>query len=1404
MGTIFDQPSSDYKYWAFISYSHADEKWAGWLHKALETYGVPKVLVGKNSKQGKIPKKAYPVFRDRDELPTSADLGEKLTSALRSSRFLIVICSPKAVASKWVNEEIRIYKAMGREDRVLCLIVDGEPYASENPQWGLAECFPEPVRYKVDPDGNVTDEKTEPIAADVRRGKDGRQNARLKILAGMFGVNFSDLKQRDHERERRRMHYILAGVSILFMVFCVLFVFLYLAKENAVEARRMAEGERLVADQAAKRAKEALSEAFASRAAEQKALLDARLAERDAKNAEAKAVAAANDLKVALTKTLEAQKREQEALKQAETNYAEALNAKGVAERALATAETNRVLAEMRKSQFQRALALADSKEAARLTSAGEDAKALAYLARSLNSDPANSSVEAKVISMLVEKDWTLPQVPPLNHKGPVTAVHFSPDGQSVLTASGNDVFLWQSNQFQKAAVKLSHAGVVRHAEFSPDGSLVLTASDDRSARLWNARTGQPVGKPMLHEDWVYEAAFGAGGKMVVTSSHDRSARVWDGATGDPLTGPMRHDGVVRTSRFSPDGRLLAVAAENDVRLWDVATGSPQGGVLRHGGGVYSLAFSPDGSLLVTGSGDRQVRLWNTSSGSQLPTSMAHDDWVNQVAFSPDGMHVASASRDGITRVWNVPDGQAVGEPIRQGLSVNHLAFSPNGLLLASASLDRTVGIWDAWSGVAALQPIRLESPPSSLDFSPDGRWLIVGTESGDARVVSAVSGKPLIEPFVHGQAVLGVAFSPDEKFLASASSDRTVVVWNLGTGAAQFPPMNHRGEVQMVEFSPDGSLLASAMELQVQVWDARTGQPIHDRIQHTLRITAMVFSGDGKALLTAGRDRQAMLWNARTGEKLWAQPALHQRTINSAVFSSDGRFVLTSSDDGMCKIWEASTGELVREGFNHSGEITQAVFSQDGKWLATSSRDKTARIWNATTGEALSAPLPHDAQVNAVAFDPTGRFVATGTQDRLIRIWEAESGRPATEPIRQGGEVVAVEFSRDGRLLSCLLRGSDAVVLDTLSWSPISTRFRHERIVRDMVISPSAGFLATASDDRTAKVWQISLPGDTPEWLPELAEIVGGYTMSEAGGTTILSNPWEQYAAVQKEVLSSENQHAKDWGQWFLADRRTRTVSAFSKIPTDAYLEQASHSESDVRVLRDMLRVSPDHGFVISRLAQNVQRLQLPLADFYSRKAVEFSPVNPEVLWVRAAVLLAQGKTEPAWEILQRALAVEPRSPAQLLAEGYELDRYNQSETRSKGWLPKGWTDLNAKEVVQVDYARVMDLPPDSKAGFRIQAQSPRGRRASVGGPRYIAQPRERYTLEGWVRSPGRSDLGVSFVKFLEPQTTILSDTIRTTEDWKRFRVSVSHAEMLAGEVVLQVPSNATVDVAGLVLKLE
>ena len=217
-------PSEQPKYWAFISYSQRDAQWGRWLHAALERYRIPRPLVGRNTGKFVVPRRLFPVFRDRDELPSAADLGQKIQEALRASRSLVVICSPHAAASRWVDEEIRSFKALGGGDRVFPLIVDGEPYASERPGLGAPECFPPSLRFQLTPDGTLTDRRAEPLAADAREGQDGRDNARLKIIAGILNVSFDELRQRERVRQRRQRWWLASAAVATFAALALIYL----------------------------------------------------------------------------------------------------------------------------------------------------------------------------------------------------------------------------------------------------------------------------------------------------------------------------------------------------------------------------------------------------------------------------------------------------------------------------------------------------------------------------------------------------------------------------------------------------------------------------------------------------------------------------------------------------------------------------------------------------------------------------------------------------------------------------------------------------------------------------------------------------------------------------------------------------------------------------------------------------------------------------------------------------------------------------------------------------------------------------------------------------------------------------------------------------------------------------
>ncbi len=220
--------SEQHNYKAFISYSHRDDKWAAWLHRALEAYRLPRKLIGTSTGHGEVPARIKPVFRDRDEMSSSSNLGRTVQRALQESENLIVVCSPASAASHWVNEEIRHFASLGRKERIFCVIVDGDPAAVE----AGSGCFP-PALADIG--------MHEPLAADVRRWADGKHLAKLKLVAGMLALPLDRLRRRDLQK-RQKVWAITAVASIVLAAVLVMAV----TSRIAAQQRRDS-GESLVA-----------------------------------------------------------------------------------------------------------------------------------------------------------------------------------------------------------------------------------------------------------------------------------------------------------------------------------------------------------------------------------------------------------------------------------------------------------------------------------------------------------------------------------------------------------------------------------------------------------------------------------------------------------------------------------------------------------------------------------------------------------------------------------------------------------------------------------------------------------------------------------------------------------------------------------------------------------------------------------------------------------------------------------------------------------------------------------------------------------------------------------------------------------------------------------------------------
>ena len=224
------------RYRAFISYSHGDARHAAWLHRRLEAYRLPSRLRGATGAHGALPERLSPIFRDRDDLSSAGQLGPQIEAALQDSEALVVVCSPNAAKSTYVDAEILAFKRLGRGERIYAFIVGGEPNAGD-----ASECFPPALRHELDDDGNMGTTPANPIAADARPGKDGKSLALLKLLAGLFGLPLDTLRQREAHRRHVRMAAITGLAVVVMLVTSVLAVQAVIARQAAERRQKQAE-----------------------------------------------------------------------------------------------------------------------------------------------------------------------------------------------------------------------------------------------------------------------------------------------------------------------------------------------------------------------------------------------------------------------------------------------------------------------------------------------------------------------------------------------------------------------------------------------------------------------------------------------------------------------------------------------------------------------------------------------------------------------------------------------------------------------------------------------------------------------------------------------------------------------------------------------------------------------------------------------------------------------------------------------------------------------------------------------------------------------------------------------------------------------------------------------------------
>jgi tetratricopeptide (TPR) repeat protein len=199
-------PDTELKYRAFLSYSHADTGTALRVHRRLEGFHIDKDLVDRVTLTGAIPKALRPIFRDRNDFNAGASLGTETGTTLDQSAALILLASPRAAHSNYVNEEVRLFKMRHPDRPVIPLIIGGEPGGGDK------ECFPPALCFAIGPDGEITDTPADVLAADLREKGDGFDLALAKVVARLLGLAPDDVYRRA-ERERRRQNRLHGAVA---------------------------------------------------------------------------------------------------------------------------------------------------------------------------------------------------------------------------------------------------------------------------------------------------------------------------------------------------------------------------------------------------------------------------------------------------------------------------------------------------------------------------------------------------------------------------------------------------------------------------------------------------------------------------------------------------------------------------------------------------------------------------------------------------------------------------------------------------------------------------------------------------------------------------------------------------------------------------------------------------------------------------------------------------------------------------------------------------------------------------------------------------------------------------------------------------------------------------------------
>jgi WD40 repeat protein len=479
---------------------------------------------------------------------------------------------------------------------------------------------------------------------------------------------------------------------------------------------------------------------------------------------------------------------------------------------------------------------------------------------------------------------------------------------------------------------------------------------------------------------------------------------------------------------------------------------------------------------------------WQRLCHLDLRTLWPHTEGLGPLDFSPDGTRFVTGGPEATARVWNAGTGRQAltlqghspSPPLvpRSGRVpgwINAVAFSPEGRRILTGSADRTARIWDAITGRERVVLLGHTSPITAATFSPDGERVLTGSDDRTARLWDAGTGRPILTLTDHPDAVSRVAFSPGGRRILTRTRWEhrpatgwwtPVRVWDTASGRKLLA----LGRVNLILFSPDGRLIMTTEASQkLTVWDAATGRTIVARQEQTESISVVAFSPNSRRIVVGNHEGTARILESRTGRQV-ATLRGHKLWFHVAAFSPDGARILTSNHDGTAKIWNARTGRLLLHLTGPTLPVQVAAFSPDGRRVLTAGEDHNAKIWDSTTGREILT-FRHTDTISHATFAPDGRRIVTRAGD-AAKVWDATGDREALTLRCHGKDILATAFSPDGRRVLTGSADKTAKLWDARTGRELHTLRGHPDPIYAAAFSPQGQRIATGGWAGIVKIW--------------------------------------------------------------------------------------------------------------------------------------------------------------------------------------------------------------------------------------------------------------------------------------------------------------------------------------------